>query len=430
VNSRIRQRGPVVDKNTPPPATEGEGKKVVLSPQPTARAMDVRNMPSAVLELAGASAPTGTWLVSPWLELQEIKVGDRTWRVGMRWTRAYHPFSVQLLTTTHEVYRGTDKPKNFQSRVRIENPERKENREVDIYMNNPLRYEGLTFYQYQMGRDELDRNRSTSTLQVVRNPSWLTPYIGCATVGGGLVIQFMLQSGQVHLTKEESMKKWLPWLVVIVAALWIGSALRPPKDPTPQFDMQDFGRLPAVFNGRFQPLDSIARNSLLQMREKQSIYVKNEKRFVSATEWLIETLMDPKKADDRRIFRIDHGELRSLLKLPDKDEAKGEDGKHYTWAQIEPSLKEMEKEGQRVAAISKGHRTPYERAVLKLQESLFLYMRLKNTLQAENTSDFAKELSDYKESLAPGLVAVRAREAGKDYDQLAFTNLLTHPRAI
>src|SRR5262245_56081926 len=101
------------------------------------------------------------------------------------------------------------------------------------------------------------------------------------------------------------MKRWLPWIVIVVAALWIGSALRPPKDPTPLFAVQDFGRLPAVFNGRFQPLDSIARNSLLQMREKQSIYVKAEKRFVPATEWLMETLMDPEKADRRRVFRVD-----------------------------------------------------------------------------------------------------------------------------
>jgi hypothetical protein len=28
-------------------------------------------------------------------------------------------------------------------------------------------------------------------LQVVRNPSWLTPYIGCAMVGVGLLVQFM-----------------------------------------------------------------------------------------------------------------------------------------------------------------------------------------------------------------------------------------------
>jgi len=31
----------------------------------------------------------------------------------------------------------------------------------------------------------------SSVLQVVRNPSWLTPYIGCAMVGAGLIVQFM-----------------------------------------------------------------------------------------------------------------------------------------------------------------------------------------------------------------------------------------------
>ena len=98
---------------------------------------------------------------------------------------------MKLLKTTHEVYRGTEIPKNFQSRVSIDNPETGERgREVDIYMNSPLRYQGLTFYQYQMGRDERSAV-GNSTLQVVKNPSWLTPYLGCAIVALGMVWQFM-----------------------------------------------------------------------------------------------------------------------------------------------------------------------------------------------------------------------------------------------
>jgi cytochrome c biogenesis protein ResB len=133
------------------------------------------------------------------VEEQEVKVGDRGWRMSLRFSREYHSFSVKLLKTTHEVYPGTISsanpqgiPKNFQSRVRIENPQNRDSREVDIYMNNPLRYAGLTFYQYQMGSDELDRNRGTSVLQVVRNPGWLTPYLACILVGGGLIIQFLM----------------------------------------------------------------------------------------------------------------------------------------------------------------------------------------------------------------------------------------------
>src|SRR5260221_246793 len=188
-NSVLRQRGPMVDTDAPP-ATKGIGAKVVLTRIAETRSMDERNLPTAIVELAAPQGSLGTWLVSTRLtEPEELKLGDKTWRFALRPERAYNPFSVQLLKTTHEVYRGTEKPKNFQSRVRVENPARHENREVDIYMNNPLRYEGLTFYQYQM--NDSNPSQITSTLQVVKNPGWLTPYLGCILVAAGLVFQFM-----------------------------------------------------------------------------------------------------------------------------------------------------------------------------------------------------------------------------------------------
>ena len=66
----------------------------------------------------------------------------------------------------------------------------RENREVLIYMNNPLRYAGLTFYQHQM-----DAGRKTTGLLVVRNPSWQLPYISCALMTLGLCWQFLLHLG-------------------------------------------------------------------------------------------------------------------------------------------------------------------------------------------------------------------------------------------
>jgi hypothetical protein len=191
VNSEIRARGPMVDTDAPP-ATRGVGANAVVTAIPETKDMESNNFPAAVIELAGAQGSLGTWLVSTVLKPQEIKLGERTWRVSFRMEREYLPYAVQLLKTTHEVYPGTDIPKNFQSRIRIENPTRNENREVDIYMNNPLRYEGMTFYQQQMGRDQLDLSRGSSTLQMVKNPAWVTPYVGCLAVGGGMVIQFMM----------------------------------------------------------------------------------------------------------------------------------------------------------------------------------------------------------------------------------------------
>jgi len=201
INCQIRQRAPAMDKGEPP-ATQGAGSKATVVPQPETKAMDSKNLPYAVIEIAQRGAaektPAETWLVSPWLADQKITVGGQEYRLAFRSTRFYfgrdlanEPFQMTLLKTTHEVYPGTNIPKNFQSRVRVENKTTGENREVDIFMNSPLRYEGLTFYQYQMGRDEIDQARGTSTLQVVRNPSWLAPYIGCIIVGIGMTWQFM-----------------------------------------------------------------------------------------------------------------------------------------------------------------------------------------------------------------------------------------------
>ena len=116
------------------------------------------------------------------------------WRVVMRQARYYKPFSVTLLKTVHDVYPGTDIPKDFRSRVRLDNPATGESREVEIWMNNPLRYQGLTFYQSTMGRDDM-KDVGRSGLQVVRNPSWLTPYAGCLIVALGMCWQFLY-----HLT--------------------------------------------------------------------------------------------------------------------------------------------------------------------------------------------------------------------------------------
>ena len=70
--------------------------------------------------------------------------------------------------------------------MRLERPDTHENREVLIYMNNPLRYWGETYYQASFDPD----NQGT-ILQVVHNPSWLTPYFSCVLVAGGLVVQFL-----------------------------------------------------------------------------------------------------------------------------------------------------------------------------------------------------------------------------------------------
>ena len=190
-NSSLQMRGPMQPADPAAPATQGVGPRVLATLQPTTSKTDERNIPSAYVELIGPDGTLGTWLVSPWLdEPQGFSFAGRTWKIALRFARHYQPYALTLLKFSHDRYAGTDIPKNFSSRIRLTTPDGRDDREVLIYMNNPLRYAGLTFYQAGF-----ENNDQTTVLQVVRNPSWLIPYIACIIMTLGLLIQF-----GIHLT--------------------------------------------------------------------------------------------------------------------------------------------------------------------------------------------------------------------------------------
>lgn len=173
--------------NAPPSlATAGVGTQVALIPLPITYKHDERNLPAVFAELSGPEGPLGTWLLSPMLgQPQTFTYQKRNFLITLRSTRTYMPFTVQLLKFTHDRYPGTQIPKNFASRVRVKSDDGQTDREILIFMNNPLRYAGYTFFQ-----SGFDNNDTTSILQIVRNPGWLFPYVACILMGLGLMIQF------------------------------------------------------------------------------------------------------------------------------------------------------------------------------------------------------------------------------------------------
>lgn len=222
-NSEPSFRAPMM-KNGPPLTTNGVAASFDFRPAAETKSMEEKNVSTALIEIIGANGSLGDWVVSGWtsdaamvegLQLdyaqqlgpqmaqkitgqltqpQSIEAGGKKFNFALRPERVYFPFSLELLKATHTVYEGTDIPKDFRSRVQLRNPQTGEDREVEISMNHPLRYAGLTFYQYQMDAGQAAREAGrtpSSVLQVVRNPSWLTPYIGCGLVALGLMTQFM-----------------------------------------------------------------------------------------------------------------------------------------------------------------------------------------------------------------------------------------------
>jgi hypothetical protein len=153
---------------------------------------DRMDLPAAYLGIHSLDGQhLGTWLVSLYFSMipepliQEVSAGGRTWHMTLRYKRAYKPYQMTLNDFRHDKYMGTETPMNYSSDVRLVDRVNNEDREVKIYMNNPLRYRGETFYQSSF------KSGDTGTvLQVVRNPGWLLPYVACAIGALGLTVHF------------------------------------------------------------------------------------------------------------------------------------------------------------------------------------------------------------------------------------------------
>ncbi len=176
-------------------ANEGMGLAVAAEPlgevSGTAK-KQMSDMPSAYLTFKTKDGKTlGTYLMSLNLNPQSVKVGDKTYKVALRFKQTYRPYSVQLVKFSYDRWEGTEMARNFSSLVNVHDPARGDRDNVLIKMNDPLRHGGETFYQQSFD----EKTEQTTILQIVRNPGWLLPYISCVLVALGMMIHFGM-----HLT--------------------------------------------------------------------------------------------------------------------------------------------------------------------------------------------------------------------------------------
>jgi hypothetical protein len=183
-NSRIVRPAP----GAPSPVNQGAGAGLAVQPLAPVSHDEQRDLSAAIVEVVAGGTTLGTWLASNAIEQpQTFEAGGRSFSLALRPRREYLPYTLTLKDFKHDVYPGTQIPKNFSSLVQLSHPAKGEDREVLIFMNQPLRYEGKAFYQASFGK-----NDTLSILQVVENPGWLIPYISTVLVTVGLLVHFAI----------------------------------------------------------------------------------------------------------------------------------------------------------------------------------------------------------------------------------------------
>jgi ABC-type transport system involved in cytochrome c biogenesis permease subunit len=191
------------------------------------------------------------------------------------------------------------------------------------------------------------------------------------------------------------MKRLVPYLVLLLAAVWIAASWRAPSYKADEFDLSSFKRIPVLVGGRIKPMDTVARNSLLILRGKQTVRLA-EGGKLSASAWLADVLFHPAKADSYPVFAVANQEVLGMFGWPQADK------KYCTYSELKPHIAKIEEEGKLAAEIEAVRRTPFQGAIFNLRNSLALYQRLKNSVHQEGTVDFSKEIDDYAKAVEAG----------------------------
>jgi hypothetical protein len=222
-----------------------------------------------------------------------ITVADTSYDIGLRFHREVKPYWVQLEDVRRITYSGTETPRDYSSFIRIIDTETGEDRKERVWMNNPLRYRGETFYQSSY--ETLPSGKEWTGIQVVRNSGWLIPYVACSVTGLGLLAHFLgvlrrfLRRRERETSKERAelaefnlsppskrpvvaTVAGFAVLALIMLTPWqaVKNTMRPESRAT-NYDFYTAGKIPTQSGGRIVPLDAYARQTLKAISNKESL---------------------------------------------------------------------------------------------------------------------------------------------------------------
>ncbi|HWL07751.1 MAG TPA: cytochrome c biogenesis protein ResB, partial [Planctomicrobium sp.] len=393
------------------PATEGIGRQVRVTPAGGSTGTDTASkvdVPSAYLKLtSNEGTDLGTYLVSAHFDRFEsdtdeddkVTVDGKEYGLSLRFKRIYNDYTVTLKDVQKNDYKGTDKPRDYSSYIELDDPVKGTKFDHHIWMNNPMRYAGKTFYQ--SGYFQLSDDKEMTALQVVDNAGWMTPYVACMMVVVGMMYHFgltllrFLNRRTRETTKLEFVTDSIDegvlasqknrWKRLNAAGWWVTAALlllatgKFAKDMMPsspkedQFNLKEFGDLPMWYKGRPMPVDTFARNIMLQLADYQR-YSDHEGDPQPAIQWLIDLMVDEDKAREHRVVRIENEEVRKLIGLETRK------GFSYSIKELNENIDKIIEQAQLASKTGAKERSLIQRKVIELANRLVFYSFLERTL--------------------------------------------------
>jgi ABC-type transport system involved in cytochrome c biogenesis permease subunit len=420
-NSSVIAVGPFA----PNQATAGLGRQWLAADAPPEGGASSRsNIASAYLRLKekGTGRDLGTYLVSQFLNDQRqifavaapdrcdtVEADGRGWQLQLRFRREYKPYEVRLDDVRRINYSASETPRDYSSYVTFTDAATGAEQTGRIWMNNPVRYRGETFYQSTYSAVDLGDGETgeMTGLQVVENAGWLVPYIACVLAFWGMLVHFggtFLRFAERHQRDNalaggpaaaapggrrragrssgapDRSPRWSAGHVIPAAlalglvALIAGWGARMSRPGPEGHDWPAAGAIPVLHEGRIKPLDTVARNVLQLLSNRTSLRLSAEAAAgdapqgrVSATQWLLALMAGRDWAATAPVFRIDAKEVVDLFDLERRQ------GHRYSYAELAPGRERLREQLQSFRNVPREEQSFEQRKLIETEQKLSAY---------------------------------------------------------
>lgn len=355
---------------------------------------------------------------------ESVQWEGKTYDLFLRYRRNYSkPYRITLEDVRKNDYLGTNTPQDYSSWIRLEDPSRDFVRDrIRIWMNNPLRYAGETFYQsgYAVRPDGTE----VTTLQIVKNTGWMIPYVACMLVATGMLFHFSqtllrflakrsrtatqkaTQATAANSGKKATGKRgqrqgaqpegsgssgWLapefivPAVITSILAVYVLGKADPKAVEYQGMRLDRFGEMPIVYGGRVKPIDTLARNTMRILSNRQTFdwaeggdYENGEVIKTDATLWLLNVMSMSEDAELARVFRIDDPAVQATLGLDWR--------KHFRYSakEIRANMDEFTKqvaEARKLLQADASALSSYQRKLLETDRRFSVYAKLRASFE-------------------------------------------------
>jgi cytochrome c-type biogenesis protein CcsB len=183
------------------------------------------------------------------------------------------PFFVQLDSFEIDYYQGTRRPAMFRSRVTVRDPSSGQTFPAVIEMNRELAHAGYrlfqTSYRQTPGRDQ-------TILSVAWDPGQPIVFVGYVLLVAGMLVVFstrIIQRRAIGRPTRHTSR--LPGALGLGIGLFAGllaaASARAASVPDPG-TVASLRRLPVQHDGRVMPLDTVARQAVLEVTGRRSLW--------------------------------------------------------------------------------------------------------------------------------------------------------------